>query len=566
MSRRANVFLVNGLNRPYEAILNGKAYTLEKSGYQKITLAEGNVDLRVNDASLAIDPAVLKVKNSFWKRPFANRLYVINPDAVAFIEWTKVFYHENINLAGEPEWKLYHGKQLHIFDGIHCAFEDLPEKIKVSNTDSGSRQQVRLFDKSAISPEYLPNVVEEFFGYEARIAYLKKMIYYEPENVIQLLTFYQQSDPQTFIETVRPGLEVLPARVEWHRCYQNAVDRSSPDHDLAAEYKKRLEKSPDDAGLMYLYARVLNDDPAESKQWLVRSIQSASPAAYGYYGIGIEAMMRADFPQASTNFEKALLMEPANPGFRISYYEMLLAQKQLKAACSFCEKQLAEDPKAYFWMQELTYVLNLQGNRAKSGEVFEEWCGRNQEIYAQEDIRRLRKAENLTAAYLAGDFGGIEKAIGEPNDLNDKVVLTLSGPRAISNDLIAQADSFSTMWQLLFYISESRLGNLENAELFLTQACEHFGRGDYEERYLAACLKGEAKIDPEKICWLPMERSLKMVALTSLGTRFPEHRERFFQLARQLNYKKVFPFHFIDAVCRTDIADAPAAAAAEKPI
>ena len=58
----------------------------------------------------------------------------------------------------------------------------------------------------------------------------------------------------------------------------------------------------------------------------------------------------------------------------------------------------------------------------------------------------------------------------------------------------------------------------------------------------------EKEIDVQYICDLPMEIQMKAVVLTALGFRYPEYRQQFFDLARQLNYKKVFPYHYLNSV------------------
>lgn len=560
MSLRANVYLVNGLNRSYEVTLAGKTFRLPESGFQKIAVPEGTLALTVADADLHIQPSSLSLHSPFWKRPFLDRVYIINPDAIALVEWNKVYYHENTNKAPDPEWQVYYGKQLHVFDGVHFPFENFPDEISMSHPGAEARVQVKLLDKTGFSPYQIPQVIEQLFGFETKIDYLKKALCYEPDNLVNLHNLYAQADTATFIESIRPGLDVVPPRVEWHRLYQAAMETTKPQYDLAAEYKARLEKAPNDAGLQYLYGRTFRQDRQQAQYWFERSIQNPKPLPYGYFALGYDAMAVADFRTALEHFRKAMQLVPDHPYFCDFCYDMLVATSQLDKAEEFCRAQVAQKTSDYKWMQEYISVLRQQDKFAQAQQEFEQWCRRNSEVFSEEDFSVLRRSDRLNTAYLAGDFNAVREIIGEPNDISDKMLLTLHGNKPISHDMLAQADSFPPMWLLLCYIFESRLGNEQDAALFLAEASKRFQQGAYEDRCIAQCLEPGARPDPETICALLMERDIKAVTLTALGIRFPEYRNRFFELAGRLNFKKVFPYHFLNSVHKDESLQKPAPA------
>lgn len=546
MGLRSSVFLVNGLSRPYEIELNGRSYSLPKYGYQKIAIAEGNIELKVLDEAMQIPASVLSMRSSFWGRPFLERVYVINPDAVALIEWTKAYYNENPNAAPDPEWQFYFGKQLHVFDHIHFPFKAFPEQITISQGGSESRVQINLFDKSSISPSRMPDMIEHFFGIESKIEYLRKILYCEPDQEVHLANLLASADIDTCLETIRPGLDRIPPYVEWHRYYQNLMETKDPAYDLAAEYKSRLDKVPENAELQYLYGRSLHED-GPAKIWFNKSIQGPNPSAYGCFALGYDAMTVADYPTALAYYEKALRLKPENPNFCRFFNEMLVAANQLDKAADFCRERVGQEPLDYTWMQEYVSLLRQLGRQTEASNVFNQWCGQNKENFAEEDFNLLRRSDQINAAYQAGDFAALEQIIGEPNDINDKVLLTLNRRRPIPDDLLAQADAFPPEWLLLFYISESQLKNQENAELFLKEAVKRLEKGDYRDRCVCDCLKADPQA-MQSVYDISLENEFKATVLTALGVRFPEHRQRFFALARRLNYKMVFPYHFLNAV------------------
>ena len=47
---------------------------------------------------------------------------------------------------------------------------------------------------------------------------------------------------------------------------------------------------------------------------------------------------------------------------------------------------------------------------------------------------------------------------------------------------------------------------------------------------------------------LGFEPRAKAVCLTAMGLRHPEHRQRYFQLARKLNYDRSFPYLLLKSI------------------
>ncbi|MEN8126450.1 MAG: tetratricopeptide repeat protein [Planctomycetota bacterium] len=550
MGKHADVYLVNGLSRSYEVMLDGQTYTIPRSGYKKINLSEGVKELTVSDENISIASEKIEMHSSFWKRPFMDRVYVINPDTVALLQWAKIFYAETASRVPDPVWRLHVGKTLYVFDGVHLPFEEFPDEISLSGSGPEARVQVSMVDECEVLREQFSSVIEHYIGFEMKIDYLKKSVRYEPDNTNLMYGLYAEADADTFIETIRPGLDAMPIRINWHRMYQTAMDAQHPEYDLQSEYKHRLDKAPESSELRYLYGRTLNEDRQQAKDWFKKATETSNPCAYGYYALGYDAMVTADFKNALSYFEKALEIEPDNPIFCNLYYEMLVAENQLDKACDYCDKQIAQEDNIYMytWVQEYVRILRQLGRNERADQVFEQWYRQNKNLYAPEDFEALRRSNELSTIYQDGDFDVIRRFIGEPNRIEDQVLLALNSRETIPDELMVQSDSFPSIWMLLFYISESQLANEDNANLFLDRAAEQLKSGGYEQRYAANCLTMEKQIDEQKICCLAMEAPLKAVTLTALGVKFPEHREHFFDLAKRLNYKKVFPYHYLNSV------------------
>src|SRR5205823_12317242 len=88
-----------------------------------------------------------------------------------------------------------------------------------------------------------------------------------------------------------------PLRIEWHRRYQNLVQVEQPTYDLVGEYRALSTKSPDDALMTYLLARII-DERDEATALFRKAADAPKPCAYASYALSYDAMNTGDFEQA----------------------------------------------------------------------------------------------------------------------------------------------------------------------------------------------------------------------------------------------------------------------------
>src|SRR6266851_6232264 len=81
MGKARQVFLVNGLDKPYAALINGREQNLQPRATRSIELPEGEIDIRFADLPLA--PVQCRIETPFFTRPFTSRTFIINPDQLA---------------------------------------------------------------------------------------------------------------------------------------------------------------------------------------------------------------------------------------------------------------------------------------------------------------------------------------------------------------------------------------------------------------------------------------------------------------------------------------------------
>ena len=99
--------------------------------------------------------------------------------------------------------------------------------------------------------------------------------------------------------------------------------------------------------------------------------------------------------------------------------------------------------------------------------------------------------------------------------------------------------------RLALFLKAHAVGKTEFAEQQFKLGVEALRAGSYEERAYADALSQQGKTETEQLLRLPMMPEHKRVILAALGVRDPEHKEKYFALARKLNFERSVPWAFL---------------------
>jgi tetratricopeptide (TPR) repeat protein len=541
------IYLVNGLSRPYTVLVDSEPYAVAAGRSLKVNIAEGEIVVEVDDDILDFPAETYEIKTPFFKRPFLEKAFVINPDTVALVFCSVVYYAENPENAPMGEHKLFIGGSFYVFDDVDYVFEPLPDVVSLPGGSPVAKRRLSLAEDQGVAKEYLSTVITNYHDEQTAIECLKKRVRFDPDDEYFLFELYSKLGAEEFIDVIKPGLDVRPIRMNWHRFYQEAREKLSPECDLASEYKKFLEKNPDSSDLKYLLARVIKD-PKEALVLLKESVSGAEPCAYGYYGLSYQKMSAGEFEEALPLVEKAMELDPENDLMRQYRYDVLRAGRQYDEAIKYCRKKQGEMGLVFAWVNEEIRLQLLRGEAEKAQQVFDKWAERSRKVVGEEIIEEMSNLVSLTSAYVSGDIKGYGEKLTQPMDPNEQFILALNLKEPVDENFVHQVKPKNPYTYLLSYIHEHRLGNAESAEKYLSAAAEMLAQKPWPESVFAEALTDEGDVDPEELCSLVMEVKSKVILLTALGVRYPKHREVFFGLADKLNYDVVFPYHFIKSI------------------
>jgi tetratricopeptide (TPR) repeat protein len=541
-----DVYFVNGLSKPYTVKVNRAAHSLRPLWPVSVTVPEGPVVVEVADGP-NIPSRTFEVRTSFWTRPFVKKTFVINPDGVAPVLLEKTYYAPDNVLVPQGEQTVYVGDSFYEFDRPDYVFEGFPERLRISSDRKKiAKERLCLPEGEGARPEEIAGLVMDVYGAEA-VEIFRKHVEYEPEEGAYVEYYYSMVEPNEYIRTAQRGLDVRPVAVDLHRLYQQAKEWGEPDYDITGEYRRLLEKEPENARLRYLLGRVVRD-PKESWGLFEQSVSGEGPCPYGYYALGYHKMSAGQFEEGLEYARKARAEGPDRLAFRQWHFSMLEAARHYDELMQEYKKERERDPSDFSLLAGQVDLLVMQGRREDAEQEFAKWLEVTKGRYGAELLEELKKAMEARMAYLSGDLGEWVELVGQQADGSYQYAVALSRGEPVDEQEVEKLRLKDAYAYLVMYIGEEGAGRSGAAERFLSKGVELLGRQGWEERRVASILAGEQEPVVEEVCALAMEPRTKAIVLTVMGVKYAEQRQAYFELARKLNYSRHYPYLFLKSV------------------
>lgn len=545
------VYVVNGLSKPYVANIGGAKVTLPPARQVRLTIPEGEISVKSADPAVEFPESKIRIETPFWTRPFLNNTYVINPDQAAVVMWQKTYYAENVRNAPQGQTRASHGKALHEFKGIDYPFGEFPQTIKM---ESGSRAVGK--ERIGLLREGKEPVMPALQGFEsltdtnAAVELAKRHLRLEPEVNEYVWFLMGHLKPEELIETLKPGLEKRPPLMEWHRMYQTSREKATPDYDLEGEYRKLAEAEPNDSRLMYLLGRACKDRAA-GVEWFRKSAAAEPPCPGAFNALAWEGLATGDFAPAAEHAKKAHALEPESRNyFQLSHDALVAAGRHEEALALVRERTAAEPMDLTYQTMEIPLLCAL-GRSGEADQTIQRGARMIEKNYGKQSAEQARLALEYLKAYCLGDLAAAEaaqkKAMEENADAKLQLAL-LKGDAAAAEAAwrgILEEDpripeENAGRWMTIAAAYHAA-GNAEGAAKAIAEAVPFLREGDRESKLFAALLAGEAEPDEKEVLGLVMSVEEKRLCLAALGIKHPKYRKAFFALARKLDYELTYP-------------------------
>lgn len=571
MSR--DIFLVNGLNKPYTAVINGTEFPLAEMEFKTISIPEGNLSISVKEKELKIPDTTYSIKTSYWTRPFSDKCFVINPDQAGLIVRENLYYAENIDKHPQmkPEdFVFFAGQPGYEFSSIDYPFEDPPEEILIkSNMTKRSSLYVEeypgfLVMANAFNPQ-LAKIIRSPSNLETYQKFIDLKLGYEPEDASTLVSistiFPEEQATQILTDYRDNNLDMLT----YHKYYIEHKKRKSSQDEVEKEYAALLEKHPDNMNIKFCLSNLVSD--SSEKIQILESIRKEHPEfKEATVELGRTYSLRGRFDESLELLIPYKKEFTEDPSLEYEFTRCLFASGKYKELVDFYQNESKVESldsvdiylnTAYYLVhgREKTeqYLQSLFDNEYGPGKEYEE-----DREYGISTLERLKNRWH----YIDKDYENYIKNLKE----EDKYLLSEFDIELMKNnvDMAAKhvnakekemdaADSEMRTYhnvhrgRLLLYLYYTQLGDKEKAkEQF--QKFMQTPEGDYSSftGFVELVKKNPKEINPEDLLKLDMDPEEKRIVFAAVGTLLPENKKSCFELASKFNYEYSFPHHFLD--------------------
>lgn len=541
------VVLANGLDAPYEVVLNGEKHTLRPYSAEVLELPEGEFTLAdVPGAHVVGAEQKIRFATPFFDHLGDAQVAVINPDRCAILIDGEVPYYANSVTppANEaPAFKLYTNRLTHFLRKPDFVIEPAAQNISMP---SGTTRLVkhRLEVAQVTNQRATHAALVEQLGYDAAREHLMLLARQRADEALltAALTTLKPEDVRAFFQV---RLAERPVLLEWHRYYQNTAQRLFPQEDLAAQYRGYLAAHPEDGALHYLLGRVL-DEEAQYPHWRA-ALDAPQPCAYAHGALGYDALSEGRFADAIRHYDAVVAAKLESGGLR--HYRQLTLLALDRAADVLPEiatERKAEPLNLETAAREMRYAYAATHEPGAMKKIRNAYLASYKATHPPAD--QLADTEAFLDAEIAYQTGDLATCAGKLSRFKQPFYAyrraLLAGDCAAA-EKIADADFAQDVEShLLLYILAQRQGDTATADRHFATAVKAMQSNDPDFRHVAAALAAPHP-DAATLCLRHLNLESKRVLLTALGLRYPADRATYFAMARTLNFMPEFPRHLL---------------------
>lgn len=531
------VHLVNGTNAAYAVEFAGKTLRLPPMSQTPVQVAEGDVIVRVTGGDVPIPDQTIRIQTPFWTRPVMRHTFVVNPDGAGVLLWQEVEYAVNPTGA-KDQHEVHAAKVLHAFSRIDYEFEPLPDTVNLGKSSSTMK---RLVSQLTWQPADAHEMLVNQLGKETAAEYLMAMARFESqdEHVWSLMSDIEHQKLASFL---KPGIEQRPLLVQWHRAYQDMIERHAPEVDLEPVYQRHLEEQPNDPVRIYLAARLYDENPQRQEEAFIRASELGLNFAPPVHWLTYSQFGTARFEQALASSCKLAACDPQNSHYRFHIVESLLALKRIDEALEVNAQMMARAPDDGYVVadQMVLHLLKGEADAAKAvADGFVDQATRQSGPQVGIIWGDILEAYRL---YQLGDAKGFGELVPSFQDERWTVAgLISTGRLREAFDALAGIDDAGD-GHLVLAVAALAAGDRTLGDQCLEKVAADLQKeGGHVNKRMAEWLLSPSAPNAQEVCDLRTRTPTKLPLLLALGIKHPSIRTPCFDLAEKLDCWPQFP-------------------------
>lgn len=546
------VVLISGAPKPYTIQLNGTSYTLAPNQATVLSLPEGDYTLQGGPAGASAKPQTLHLSMPFFDNLSQSKVAVINPDGAAIFYYETTAYYPNGTTPPANDtldFNLYADDVSYFLPAPDYVFTDFPAEISMNEgTARETRSRFELLRTG--TPMARAKLLQDKRGYAVMEKYLENALPLHPDDETWLAAAATYLKPDDGRALFARGLAARPINVEWHRYYQEFMQRDFPDFDLVKQYREFSAAEPQSGALMYLYGRLI-DDPAESKRINEAALAAKAPSPYAALALGYDYLITGDYPMAMKYYQQALQGGLHSSSLEVNLRYARLGLHDYAGLLADAVAVSKQQPNNLDAVGEEIIMSFLTGRSRADAESlaarFLASFNRLKQVNAQD---RADAAAYLasTIDYCTGDFAAFAADNAKVKTPDSQFVAALTSGNAAQALALLKGlppEQVSSIAWLECYVAAKLKGDEATAETAYANALDALVRDSSGLRPLVATLRSGAAPSMEMLAGLALMPPQKSLLLAALALRFPPNHAAFAKLADAYNIDPMFPHHLI---------------------
>lgn len=549
-----NIFAVNGLWQPYSILVNGEKILLPAQSKTRLHIDYGPVEIREESGELESEPIHYDLKSSFSTRLGGGPALVFNLDRSAVLVREQIIYSEAAeqSATNNNPFKLFTGKAQYLMSNIDHFFENPPKQVSVSSS-GGSTTRSYVYQLNADNPIDMATLLLNSQAPKDALTFCKTILDIDPDQDALLAYVVALGKPDENAAYFSSHINEQPTQIDWHRMYQSAVEQISPDNDLEAEYRRRLDKHPGDGALAYLLGRVTDDNEAAMKLFQKAAASSEkTAAAYGFNAIAFEQMQNGEFAKALVNTRKALKLMPGKYNFVALETELMLGTKDFTEIIKRNQAALKDKPLA---QDKLIALIQAQASSGAANDAKKSLIAYISRLKKEggidaQTIQQIKMYCSMVIAISTQDtdeYIKLAKKVGDDRSIFS--ALMVEGKYSEAGTILKKLADASYNDHLLLYIAEKSANHPQPAAIHLANGIAAIKKdpalGETAAAFFTKPPSSEDVLDV--IVW----PNKAIVIFSALGYKYPESSRVYFEQAQQFNYKPEFPKPLLDKILQS---------------
>lgn len=510
-----------------------------------ITLAEGKYHISVKEPLQ--EEFDLDVSADYFERFSKKPVWLINIGGLA------TFEKETLHYAVNPQpsrSEFIVGRSIVAQPHVDYAFATAPQTVSIKRGEVITKLRFDVAEEPALTS--LARLGAQGGHLDGVLRYAEKRLRFspdEPKLVLAYVTLASAQNKDAEAETfLAKHLDDKPIRIDWHRAYQELLERADRLDDLRANYDKRLAADPDNGTLLYLRGR-LETDPDAAQTLFQAAAEKDPKLSWPHFAMGYRALCQSKFADADKHVSAAIERGfPAADAFEYRR-QILLAQKRYPELRQIYEQQSTGGPMPGTALVGLCETLVLSNPRSGVQEATGRWVQWESALmqFNEPEAIAYRKSIAARVFYILNNTERLAETVREIPDTVWSVHLALATGKLTPEPAERLERLITSGWeQLELAIGFALEERWDLAQTWHDKAYASFARGDSEDRQLAKLLAADTFPGTDAMRALNVLPVRGPVLYTTLALRFRSQREAMLKLAGITNFSREPPYLLIE--------------------